>query len=152
MPYAAQACASLLRVTPLFSNKPHLKQKLHSFGQQALSVTTRLSDIKRAGVRREAELYVRLGELNRQLVDMEAAHLALQHSRDELVRSKTRDPLPIFSAAVPRSATLIKLPGSLNDRSTTNASPIHFSGGRSSIVPPPATKCSGASICVPAWL
>jgi len=75
----------------LFSNKPHLKQKLHSFGQQALSVTTRLSDIKRAGVRREAELYVRLGELNRQLVDMEAAHLALQHSRDELVRSKTRD-------------------------------------------------------------
>jgi len=79
----------------LFSNKPHLKHKLHSIGQQAMSVTTRLTDIKGAGARREADLYAQLGDLNRKLVEMEAAHLALQaslqHRRDELVRAQDRD-------------------------------------------------------------
>ena len=61
----------------MFSNKPHLKHTLHSIGQQAMSVTTRLTDIKRTGPRREAELYAQLGDLNRKLVELElaAAHL-----------------------------------------------------------------------------
>jgi peptidoglycan hydrolase-like protein with peptidoglycan-binding domain len=79
----------------LFSNKPHLKHTLHSIGQQALSVTTRLTDIKRAGSRREAELYAQLGDLNRKLVELEAAHLALQaqlqRRRDEFSRSQDQD-------------------------------------------------------------
>ena len=79
----------------MFSNKPHLKHTLHSIGQQALSVTTRLTDIKRAGSRREAELYAQLGELNRKLVELEAAHLALQaqlqRRRDEFARSQDQD-------------------------------------------------------------
>ncbi len=79
----------------MFSNKPHLKHTLHSIGQQALSVTTRLTDIKRAGPRREAELYAQLGDLNRKLVELEAAHLALQaqfqRRRDEFARSQDQD-------------------------------------------------------------
>lgn len=76
----------------MFCNKPHLKRKLHSIGQHAVSVTTRLTDGRRAGARREAELYQQLGELNRKLVEMEAAHLGLQaelqRSRDHLARSQ----------------------------------------------------------------
>lgn len=79
----------------MFSNKPHLKHTLHSIGQQALSVTTRLTDIKRAGPRREAELYAQLGDLNRKLVELEAAHLALQaqlrRRRDEFARGQDQD-------------------------------------------------------------
>ena len=79
----------------MLSNRPHLKHTLHSIGQQALSVTTRLTDIKRAGPRREAELYAQLGDLNRKLVELEAAHLALQaqlrRRRDEFARSQDQD-------------------------------------------------------------
>jgi peptidoglycan hydrolase-like protein with peptidoglycan-binding domain len=79
----------------LFSNKPHLKHKLHSIGQQALSVTTRLTDIRRAGPRRETELFAQLGDLNCKLVEMEAAHLALQaklqRRRDESARNQEQD-------------------------------------------------------------
>jgi peptidoglycan hydrolase-like protein with peptidoglycan-binding domain len=79
----------------LFSNRPHLKHTLHSIGQQALSVTTRLSDIRCVGPRREAELYAQLGDLNRKLVELEAAHLALQaqlrQRRDEFAQSQNQD-------------------------------------------------------------
>jgi peptidoglycan hydrolase-like protein with peptidoglycan-binding domain len=79
----------------LFSNNPHLKHKLDSIGQQALAVTTRLTDLKGTGPRREAELYAQLGDLNRKLVEMEAAHLALlgklQRRRDEFARSQDLD-------------------------------------------------------------
>ena len=79
----------------MFSNRPHLKHTLHSIGQQALSVTTRLSDIRCVGPRREAELYAQLGDLNRKLVELEAAHLALQaqlrQRRDEFAQSQNQD-------------------------------------------------------------
>ena len=59
-------------------------------------MTTRITDLSRISAQREAELYARLGELNRRVVEVEAARLALQgqlersYEERELIEGRER--------------------------------------------------------------
>jgi hypothetical protein len=77
----------------LFSHKTHLRNKLSCFGRRARSVTARLTGLNRTHDRREADLFARLGALNRQLVETDAARLALQGQleRSKEQRERTED-------------------------------------------------------------
>jgi hypothetical protein len=79
----------------LFSKAPPLKDSLYSMGRQAVSVLGALSRTEHAQSQREAQLYTQLGAVNHKLIELEAAHLALQaklqRSRADRARSQDRN-------------------------------------------------------------